>query len=292
MNRRLRVVAAIGVIALLGSCSATKLAYNRLDWLAAWEIGKYVDLDGPSKARFDEGVATLWQWHRSTQLSVYASDLRELADASQRPLTREQIGGYLQRATDHGARLLDEALPPMAGVLAALDDAQVKDLLANLAEQRHEDAEEDAGRTPEAYARMTTRSMRRWLGTLTDAQLALVRAWAAARRDDPALWQRYGEQWAALFERTLAARAEPDFAPHLRAVFREPPLPDRPAVRALSDFNRANYVDLLTRLSPTLSDAQRRHVRKKLLSLAEEFEELAAQAPRAAQAGAGAGRIG
>jgi len=139
---------------------------------------------------------------------------------------------------------------------------------------------------------MTTRSMRRWLGTLTDAQLALVRAWAAARRDDPALWQRYGEQWAALFERTLAARAGPDFAARLRAVFREPPLPDRAAVRALSDFNRANYVDLLVRLSPTLSDAQRRHVRKKLLSLAEEFEELAAQSQQAAGRGAGAGRIG
>jgi hypothetical protein len=292
VNRPLRIVAAIGVIALLGSCSATKLAYNRLDWLAAWEIGKYVDLDGPSKARFDEGIATLWQWHRSTQLSAYASDLRELADASQRPLTREQIGGYLQRATDHGARLLDEALPPMAGVLAALDDARVEELLKNMAEQRAEDNAEDAERTSKDYERMTTKSMRRWFGTLTDAQLAMVRDWAAARRDDPALWQRYGDQWGELFGSALAARAEPDFEARLRAVFREPQVPDRAAVRALSDFNRANYVDLLARLSPTLSDAQRRHVRKKLLSLAEEFEELAAQAQQAAGRGAGAGGIG
>ena len=277
LGRTLRVAAALAAIALLGSCSSTQFAYNRLDWLAAWQVGKYVDLEGPSKARFDEGFTALWQWHRSTQLSAYAGDLRELAEASQHVLVREQIAGYLQRLSDHGARLLDEALPPMAGVLAALDDAQVRELLANMAEQRAEDNAEDAARTPGDYARTTTKSLRRWFGALTDEQAALVREWAATRRDDPALWQRYGEQWGELFGHTLAARAAPDFAAQLRVVFREPPLADRAAVRALSDHNRANYIDLLAKLSPTLSEAQRRHARNKLVALAEDLEELAAR---------------
>ena len=292
MKPALRIAAALAAVALLGSCSTVKLGYNQLDWLVAWQIGRYVELEGPSKARFEQGFAALWQWHRGTQLSVYASDLRELADATQRPLAREQIEGYMRRANDHGARLLDEALPPMARVLAALDDAQVKELLANMAEQRAEDNEEDAERTPEDWARRTSRTMRRWLGTLTDAQSALIRDWAQARRDDPALWQRYGDQWADLFERELARRSEPDFAARLGVVFREPPLADLAAVRALSDHNRANYIDLLAKLSPTLSEAQRRTAHKRLLSLAEDLEELAAQPQRAAQPGAGAGRIG
>ena len=292
MNRPLRIAAALAAVALLGSCSTIKLGYNQLDWLAAWQIGRYVELEGPSKARFDEGFAALWRWHRGTQLSAYASDLRELADATQRPLAREQIAGYLQRLSDHGARLLDEALPPMANVLAALDDAQVKELLDNMAEQRHEDNAEDAELTPADWARRTSRSLRRWFGTLTDEQSALIRDWARLRRDDPALWQRYGDQWAELFGRELATRTEPDFAARLGVAFREPPLPDRAAVRALSDHNRANYVDLLTKLGPTLSEAQRRTAHKRLLSLAEDLEELAAQAQRAAQPGAGAGRIG
>jgi hypothetical protein len=237
--------------------------------------------------RFNEGFASLWRWHRGTQLAAYAADLRELAAAVDDPLTREQVEGYRQRANAHGERLVEEALPGAAGVLAALSDAQVARLLRKLAEQR---AEEDAERTPEEtrklYARNAVRGLKRWLGSASDEQTALVREWAASRRDDPELWRRYGEQWAAAFERTLAARAEPEFETRLRAVLDDPDLPDRDAVRELSAHNRDRYIDLLAALSPTLSDAQRRHLQKRLLGLAEDFEDLAAQRTRAAAPGA------
>jgi len=277
-------LATLAALALLASCSATKFAYNRLDWLAAWEIGKYVELEGPSKVSFKRGFATLWQWHRSTQLSAYARDLRELADAAQGPLTREQIEGYVERANEHGQRLFDEVLPPAAAVLQSLDDAQVAGMLEKMAEQRDEDAEDDAERKPEDRVRSASRGMRRWLGSQTDVQAALLREWVAARRDDPELWQRYGQQWAAAFERTLATRAGPDFEIRLRAVFRDPQLPDSAAARELTEHNRAAYVDLLARLVPTLSEKQRRHLRDKLRDLAVDLEELAAQAAPAATA--------
>lgn len=290
MKRTGRLAAVLAAIALLASCSATKLAYNRLDWLVAWEIGKYVDLDGPGKVRFKEGFASLWRWHRRTQLAAYAADLRELAGAVTGPLTREQIEGYRQRANEHGERLVAEALPAAAGVLAALSDRQVAGLLGKMAEQRAEETGEDAERTPkqtrELYARNATRGLKRWLGSATDAQSALVREWAAARRDDPALWQRYGEQWAQALEGTLAARAEPGFEARLRAVLDDPALPDRDAVRELTEHNRRAYVDLLAALSPTLTEAQRRHLRERLLDLAEDFEDLTGQRRRAAAGGA------
>lgn len=281
-----RIAAALAAVALLTSCSTTKLAYNRADWLASWEVGKFVDLEGTSRARFKEGFAALWAWHRSTQLAAYAADLRELADAVQGPLSREQIEAYRERASAHGERLVDEALPAMASVLAALDDRQSGGLLEKLAEQRHEEADEDEARTAEEtrelYARNFTKGFKRWLGSMTDAQAGRVREWAASRRDDPGLWRRYGEQWAQAFERTLATRAEPGFEARLRAVFEDPDLPDRDAVRALVEENRGKYVDLLAALAPTLSESQRRHLRKRLLGLAEDFEELSRQRPQAA----------
>ena len=290
MKRTGRLAAALAAIALLASCSATKLAYNRLDWLVAWEVGKYVDLEGPGKVRFKEGFASLWHWHRSTQLAAYAADLRELAGAVGGTLTREQIEEFRLRAAAHGERLVDEALPAAAGVLAALSDAQVEGLLRKLARQRAEEADEDAERTPEEtrklYARNAVRGLKRWFGSASEAQAALVREWAASRRDDPALWQRYGEQWGQALERTLAARAEPDFEARLRAVLDDPELPDRDAVRELTAHNRDRYLDLLAALSPTLSDAQRRHLQERLLDLAEDFEDLAAQRQRAAAPGA------
>lgn len=284
----MRILARAAVVALafaVASCSATRFAYNRLDWLAAWEIGKYVDLEGASKARFDDGFATLWQWHRSTQLSAYARDLREIADAAQGPVTREQIESFLKRANAHGERLFDEALPPSAAVLATLDDAQVRGLLKKMDEQREEENEEEAERTPEEtreyFERVATRGLRRWLGSATDAQKQLAREWASGRRDDPELWRRYGAQWAAAFERVLATRAEPGFEARLRAAFRDPQLPDSAAARELNDQNFANYVGYLARVAPTLSKSQRKHLRDKLIGLAEDLEELAAQSQQA-----------
>ncbi len=287
-----RLLALLVTLALLASCSATQFAYNRLDWLAAWEVGKYVDLEGPSKDRFKAGFATLWQWHRSTQLSAYARDLREIAEAAQGPLTHAQIESYVERANEHGARLFDEVLPPAAAVLQSLDDAQVAGMLEKMTEQRDEDAGDDAKRKPEDRIRAASRGMRRWFGSQSDAQAALLREWVAARRDDPQLWQRYGQQWAAAFERTLATRAEPDFEIRLRTVFRDPQLPDSAAARELTEHNRAAYMDLLARLAPTLSAAQRQHLRRKLVALAKDLEELAAQSQQTARAGAGAGRFG
>jgi len=263
-----------------------KLAYNRLDWLVAWEVDKYVELNGPSKVAFDSGFDSLWQWHRSTQLAGYARDLREIAEAAQGTLTREQIAGYFQRANDHGERLFLEALPPSARVLQALDGGQVRRLLEKMAEERQEEAEDEAERSPqearEESERNVARSLRRWLGPLSDAQSALVRDWAAARRDDPALWKRYGEQWAAAFERTLTARAAPDFEARLREVFADPQLPDSAAIRELNDYNRENYLGLLAQLAPTLSAEQRRHLRKRLISIAEDLEDLARHRQQAA----------
>lgn len=294
--KRARLLAATAALALLASCSATKLAYNRLDWLVAWEIDKVVELEGPSQQLFKAGFTSLWQWHRNTQLQAYARDLREIADAAGQPMTEEQLRGWWERGAAHGRRLLDEAMPPSARVLQALDDAQVRQMLEKMSEQRREETADELERSPEEtreeMARSRSRGLRRWLGPLSDAQEGLVGEWAAARRSDPVLWQRYGEHWEQAFAATLATRSQPGFEQRVRDVFDRPELPDSEAARALNEHNRDTFLRLLARLAPTLSEQQRRHFRKKLVGLAEDLEELAAQSQRAAPSGAGAGRTG
>jgi Family of unknown function (DUF6279) len=293
VKRRARWLALGAALALLASCSTAKFAYNRLDWLVAWEIGKVVELEGPSKQLFEVGFDSLWQWHRSTQLSAYAHDLREIADATAKPVTAEQLRAWWERGAAHGRRLLDEAMPPSARVLQALDDAQVKHMLKKMSEQRREETADELERTAEEtrveMARSRSKGLRRWLGPLSDAQEGLVREWAAARRSEPILWQRYGEQWEQAFAATLATRGQPGFEQRVRDVFDRPELPDSEAVRVLNEHNRDTFLQLLARLAPTLSEGQRRHFRKKLVGLAEDLEELAAQAQQTAAATAPAG---
>lgn len=267
---------------LLASCSTTKLVYNRLDWLVSWEVGEYVELEGRSKLLFDSGFAALWHWHRSTQLAAYARDLREIAAAAQGPVDEAQLRGWLDRADGHAERLFDEALPPTVQVLQSLDDAQIAGMLERMAEQREEEAGDEAELTPEEAlerrVRAVTRGLRRWLGSASDAQKALVREWAATRRDDPEVWQRYGADWGRAFEQALAARAEPGFEGRLRKLFTDAELPDAAAVDELNAHNRDAFIGFLARLAPTLDARQRRRFHRALNALAEDLDELAAQA--------------
>jgi hypothetical protein len=273
-------------LALLASCSAAKLAYNRLDWLAAWEVGKFVELDGESKRLFHDGFHSLWRWHRSTQLTVYAQDLREVARIADGPVSAEEVRDYLARVREHGRRLLEEAVPRTAPVLAALDETQVRKLLEGLAERRREEIDEYAGQTPEEgkqeRARAMTRGIKRWFGSVTEEQEMMARIWAGERHDDPKLWLRYGEQWDRAFAQALATRARPGFEARIRALFLEPDLPDGPAVRAQNEHNRETYVRFVEKLAASLSKDQRRHFRKKMLGLAEDLEELG-KSPAAAE---------
>lgn len=270
-------------LALLASCSATRLAYNRLDWLVAWEVGKFVELDGQSKRLFDDGFTSLWRWHRSTQLSVYAQDLREIARLTEGPVTADEVRDYLARAREHGFRLVEEAVPRTAPVLAALDDRQVRELLEGLAERRREEIEEYAGRTSEEgkeeRAHVMVRGIKRWFGSVNDEQEAMARIWAGTRREDPDLWLRYGEQWDRAFALTLATRGRPGFEERLRGLFREPELPNAATIRAQNEHNREAYVRFVEKLAASLSPAQRRHFQKKVLGLAEDLEALAGNAP-------------
>ena len=285
----LRRAAAMLGLALLAGCSATKLVYNHLDWVASMRVGKYVDLEGPSKVLFHRGFESLWQWHRGTQLSLYARDLRELAAAAQQPLSREQVGAYLKRASQHATRLFDEALPASAQVFAAMDDAETRELVANINEERDERIAEDAAMTPEDLRRRDAKdmakSLKRWLGPLDDAQRQRIEAWSHQRHYDHALAQAYYGHWMQQFQDTLDARARPEFPARFRALFAEPDVAERAAFQAQREFNNQQWIALMSDLTQTLSAAQRQHFQHELRDLAADLDALATDTRQAALPG-------
>ena len=62
---------------LISSCSL-RWSYNFLDWLVAWEVDEYVSLDPQQKKQLNNNVAQFHQWHRQTQLPLYAEFLKQL----------------------------------------------------------------------------------------------------------------------------------------------------------------------------------------------------------------------
>lgn len=270
----------------VAGCSGLKFGYNRLDWIASWQLGRFVDLEPEQKELFGERFKVFWQWHRSTQLSLYVRDLRELAARVDQPLTAAQVERYLDQSQDHAGRALQEIVPDTARVLQTFDDDQVRDLLANMAERRGERAKESAGLTAEEIREeaqdQMARNLKRWVGSLTREQERRIRDWSSERQYAGTVWHQYQEAWASAFTETLAHRRDPDFQQRLSVLFDNARVPYSEELEKVQQHNRASWIGLMADLSASLDARQRTHLRQRLTELAGDLEELAAQSPRAA----------
>lgn len=270
-------------VAAVAGCSSVKFGYNRLDWLVSWQIGKFVDLDREQEALLAERLRDVWHWHRSTQLGLYARDLRELAARIGQPLDPAQVEAWLNLSQDHAGRAMRELVPDVARVLGTFSDAQVRELLDNMAERRAERAAESAGLTAEglrekAQAQML-KGLKRWVGPATEDQKRRIADWSNERQYAGTIWQQYEDAWAGAFSEVLARRGEPDFGRRLEELFDDARVPYAEEMQRVQQHNRKAWTDLMADLSASLTDRQRDHLRRRLTELASDLEELAAQAP-------------
>lgn len=272
--RRLIACAALVLLALAG-CSRIGLVYNRLDTLVHFQIGRLVDLNQSQRAAFDSRFDQLWDWHRRSQLPLYARELRELAAAAAAPIGVDQLRRYSEQTRRHVDLATQESLRVAAApTLAALDDEQVHELLAavekragkDAAKQRKlDDAQWRKRRINEAVDRLDD-----WAGAVTTAQRERIALWAAAQQrpaPDPQAERR--REFAEL----MKTRHQPGFEQRLQRYTFEPfqgeaEAANRPETEA--------SLQLLADLSASLTPEQRRYLQRKFTDMAAQLDVLVA----------------
>lgn len=274
---RVRATIAILVAAVsLAACAAPQVAYRKLDWLASWKLGQYVELDPVQAQAFETDFRALWDWHRASELDGYGQDLRALAQAAQQPMSRQDVRHWAKRAEDHSQRVIERALDPACGLLASFDDAQRDSVLERIDHNIDEDAEEYLDGSEQEIRRLARKRMRkgleRWVGELDERQEALLDAWAATRPQRYREWIEERRRWRDRLAAVLDRRGEPGFCGRLQALVLHP--------RGAQDgdlVNEANaqaWIDFLASFSATLDARQREHLHDRLVGLARDFEAL------------------
>ena len=270
--RRLLVVV---LAASLCACAAPQIAYKKLDWLASWKLGQYVDLKSAQERQFESGFQQLWDWHRATELAEYTSDLRALAQRTQSPMSAAEVRQWADRATDHSRRVVARAAPPACELMASFDDTQRDSVLERIDKDIADDVEEYLD-PPVAQVRKDARkrmrkTLTRWVGHLEPAQEAMLDGWSEVRP------QRYGEwiaerrRWRDRLAGVLDQRTQPQFCEQLRGLL----LPEREHDADLvNQQNAQTWFNFLSAFSATLDARQREHLQGKLLELAKDFDAL------------------
>lgn len=263
----------------LAGCGAPRLFYDRLDWLASWQVGRYATLDAEQRRRFDSGFDEVWSWHRDTELPRYARDLRALALATETPLSTTQIRDWSGLIDTHWNDVVTKLAPKACAEMATFEDAQVASTLARVDRNIAADtAEFSAAQEPSVRAdraRRFIRTLEGWIGDLEAAQRSRIERWNARQALTYGAWLDERRLWRGRLSRALSARDSSRFCGNLTVLFSRPGAATGGALPTRFDLDRAGWTALLADLSTTLSDDQRHHLRAELEELGAELEALA-----------------
>ena len=278
----LRSLAVLALLVLLGGCAMVRLAYNNAEPLVRYNAHTYFDLNEQQNEQFRTRLLQFHDWHRATELPLYAGLLRAAAQRGEAGIGREDVAWAAAELRARYRLIIGKAVEEAAPILVTLSPLQLTELERRLARANAKYAREflpaDEERRYRAQRKRLLERFRDWVGPLTDDQEARIGRFvktqmptAAMRFDNRKRWQR--EAVGLLRQH----RSPKDLAPRLADVFLQPANHRLPEfVQALVAWE-SDLTDLILDIERTLSPEQRAHVLRRVKSYADDFEALAAQ---------------
>lgn len=272
----------LAVSLLLQGCSfATRFAYNHLDWLANRELAKYVDLNDAQEQWLEPRFNQFWDWHRDSQLPLYAADLRQLMGALERGLTREDLLTANARMEQHWVSITDALREDAIALLRQLDDTQVAQMLVRVDAKNQEFIDERLSVSAQERKEEDRKDARDWfddrLGSVSLGQREAIEQWLNQRLDLSDQWQARRLWWRTAFADALARRDQAGAADELSTLLFDSRSSWSETLQEQVEFNQQRWLDLTLEVLRQSSDKQRRHLLAYLGELAEDFEALATQ---------------
>lgn len=269
----------LGLLLLLGGCSAVQFAYNHADTVARYKASEYVDLDNAQSQQFQIRFAGLQQWHRTRELPAYMQLARQAADRLARGLNHADVAWAIDQGRGHYRVLMARAARDAAPVLATLNDRQLQQIESRFADNNRKYRREWLEGDERALRRKRVEQLedyaREFVGRLTDGQRERIARFAdeharmqAARLEDRRRSQGQGlgllrgeRDPAQLGERLAQLLGSPD---ELRAADYQ---------QAVAQYEQ-RLAELVVDLDRMLTPEQRARAVRRLNAYAEDFGAL------------------
>ncbi len=270
------IVPLLLILALLSGCSSgIQLGYRQLDWLIPGWIDRQVDLQDRQYDLLKTSVREQLYWHCTSELPVYAQWINATASEFSAGMSVDQATVRYEEMVAAWNRLMHNAAIPLADLASTFSEAQVTEVLAAFdqrnAEYIAEYLDHDDEQRREIYVQWMTRSLKRRLGTLTDQQVKLVNSWS---RDIDLLTPELRNARQVAYTRLASLLAQRNDNPALLEGIRELLHEERSSDSQFDIRYRENTRKALTLLSDvsyTLTDAQRKRLARRTSSVAKAF---------------------
>lgn len=193
----------------LVACSTVRLSYGQGPMLTYWWMDSYVDFSSDQASPAKAALENWFDWHRSTQLTQYASLLASIAAQAKGSVSTPQVCDRMHQIEQGLLRGFEHAVPAMANIIHRFSPAQLRHLEMRFAKADDSLAADYLDRPTSEWQE---KSLERWLenltafyGELNAQQRAKLAAALKAMPFDPQIWLKERRQRHAHIVATLQA---------------------------------------------------------------------------------------
>jgi hypothetical protein len=279
-----RGIIALAVALLLAGCSSVQLAYNKAPLLLQYQMDNYLDLTAEQEDVLRQELLTFQAWHRREALPQYASTLREWSEGLAEPHTFTAAEVLEKQAVFQDAMLsmAQQSALRLAPLLLTLTPEQQKRLESRFEKSNREYAKDHLRNPAQSEGQRRERFAERfenWLGPLSAPQKTTLDQWLASNPSGAALWSKERQaRQQALLALMAQARTQPSAeqaAESLHDYFQSLANYRVSELQSQRPERQQSLATLTADLLNQMNDRQRQHLRKKLQSYAQDFDELA-----------------
>lgn len=263
----------------LSACSA-KLAYNFLGFVINWQIGKYVTLNKQQQTIADERIEAFHQWHRKTQLPLYADYIDGLLA---RMRNDEMTAEWVHNETDIIQDLLDLSVqqlkPDIVDLISSFSDEQVTEVMERFEKEREKYQKKHVDVNPKKILKLRkselTDRLGPFFGRFTTEQKTLIEEWAAALEPYEALTLKQQKLWEGELKAAMNVRKnKKELGARLDGIMLYRTDDWDPELEKILDKNQALTYTLIAKLLNTRTENQVERFERKLAAYRDDLNEL------------------
>lgn len=272
------------IMVLLAVTGCTlKATYNRLDWVLGNYLERYVALTPAQEAQLKQRLTATLEWHRTTQLPVYASWLQNVKYDVHHGLTETQVEQHTLELLLYWRTLMIRFADDMAEMLPELSPAQRTELFASFADRNAEYEERyikvSRQQQRDNYTERLEDSFDSWLGSLSDQQQQLIQTAALELQPIATQSLQMRQRWQQQLKRVLENHRDPATTrAAMQTLFANTESLRSVTYRHMLEHNRQVITRLIVDVAQSLSDQQREHLNQRIDKYITLFTDLAQQA--------------
>jgi hypothetical protein len=260
--KKIKVFLLLCTALFVSACSKPSFVYNNVDWLVYFYLDDYVDLDSNQKKLLDVRIQKWHDWHRSTELNKYKTDLISFKEELQAgPINKEQWLTIFSKVKQHQLSFRNEIAPEAIEVIKQLSDKQVNQLLAKWAKSDNDEFKEyeklsqaDVLKTRQDE---TEELIEDYIGGLSALQENIIQRYSVAIESTIIEDIEYGQRIRAALEALLADRENPEFNTDFLSFIENLNSLKPQELLMTEQQNKARYAELLAELDASLEPKQK-----------------------------------